>query len=374
MRDKARVILWHPSTLCVRYLRCTSLTVYVEGSQDVSFRFPSVYLLSQYCTPRDRVSLGRKRTSNECRRPMCVIVHDGVFSPAACAVLHTAACSRGLGHALFERSQPRSLIEAALDSFLEEVDDSEPFVEYWSRQEWKHIEAHADVDERRATAFPDQPLRYPTNGHVLYLDVGPLVRGPTCVWHPESASGGSAFGPLTTVPAVAGRVVRFDGSLQHAVPRPSDVWLAPFVRSQPGSSEDFLRSVVLFNTWSEAPLDVEHEEVGPKETGQEVDDARCAPRADWTAPTQRKAEPAAGAKEATMKVWLLGDETRRGRMERTLPIKVDGASVSAALEETSTVTRCEVLRSSSEHGGEAVSSSPSPSSRAAMLAAALGKL
>ena len=76
-----------------------------------------------------------------------------------------------------------------------------------------------------------------------------------------------------------------------------------------------------------------------------------------------------------MKVWLLGDETRRGRLERTLPLTVDGASVSAALEETSTVTRCDVLCSSrsGEHGGEVVSSLPSPSSRAASLAAALGR-
>ena len=173
-----------------------------------------------------------------------VAVHDAVFNPAACALLHTAACSRGLGHALFSRTEPRSALEAGLASFLDEVGDTTPHVEYWSRQEWKHIEAHADVDEKRA-AGGEYPLRYPTNGHVLYLGVGPLVRGPTCLWHPDGAS---EFGAMTAVPAVAGRVLRFDGTLQHAVPRPADVWTSPFTASQSGSADDFLRSVILFNS------------------------------------------------------------------------------------------------------------------------------
>lgn len=88
-------------------------------------------------------------------------VNDGVFSTTACALLHTAAMSRGLGHALFARSEARSPIEAAIDSYLDELCDDSPWVEYWSRQEWKHIEAHADVDERRASTSPDEPLRYP---------------------------------------------------------------------------------------------------------------------------------------------------------------------------------------------------------------------
>ena len=127
-------------------------------------------------------------------------------------------------------------------------------MEYWSRQEWKHIEAHADVDEKLAAG--GGPLRYPEHGHVLYLEVGPKVQGPTCVWE-----GGAFDGAMTTVPAVPGRVLRFQGKLQHAVPRPADVWLSPFVISQSGSAEDFVRSVVLFNCWEEPPLDVTADEV-----------------------------------------------------------------------------------------------------------------
>ena len=98
----------------------------------------------------------------------------------------------------------------ALGSYLDEIGDASPMVEYWSRQEWKHIEAHADVDERRASAAPGEPLRFPTMGHVLYLSVGPRVQGPTCVWQPDPHDG-SPFGALATVPAVAGRVLRFEG-------------------------------------------------------------------------------------------------------------------------------------------------------------------
>ena len=65
------------------------------------------------------------------------------------------------------------------------------------------------------------------------LKVGERVRGPTCVWQRLPDTHGEkleqCFGPLTTVPAVPGRLLRFRGDLQHAVPRPADVWLAPFV-------------------------------------------------------------------------------------------------------------------------------------------------
>ena len=127
-------------------------------------------------------------------------VQDGVFTPAACALLHTAACSRGLGHALFTRSQPSTILETALGSYLDEIGDDSPYIEYWSRQEWKHIEAHADVDEKLAASMPEAPHRFPQNGHVLYLKVGPRVHGPTCVW-----DGGRFDGALTTVPGTHAR-------------------------------------------------------------------------------------------------------------------------------------------------------------------------
>ena len=296
-------------------------------------------------------------------------VYDGVFTPAACALLHTAACSRGLGHNLFHRAEPRSVIEAALDSFLDEIDDQSPYCEFWSRQEWKHIEAHADVDERRAAALPKEPLRFPTNGHVLYLSVGSRVRGPTCVWEPDGSA--SQFGALATVPAVEGRVLRFDGHLQHAVPKPADVWLAPFAINPSGTPEELVRSVILFNTWDEPPLDVVRE--AESNSGDDVGAARCAPRSSWAeAPEQRRPAPGeSGCSGATktMKLWLLGDEVRRGRPERTLPLQVDGAAVLAALDETSTVTHLAPASAAAAAG--AAAPAPPPASRATALAAAL---
>ena len=308
-----------------------------------------------------------------------VRVFDSVFSPAACALLHTAACSRGLGHALFPREQPESAIETALASFLDEIGDSSQHVEYWSRQEWKHIEAHADVDEKLA-ASSDEPFRYPHTGHVLYLDVGCRVRGPTCVWDPDAASG-SEFGALTAVPAVAGRVLRFDGHLQHAVPRPADVWLAPFTISQSGPAEEFMRSVVLFNTWSEPPMDVEREAAPEGESTPSL--ARCTPRDHWSEVTVRHAPaPAADASPTNMKLWLLGDEKRRGRPERTLALPVDGPAVSSALEELHDVTRLGAPHSPDADAADAAAAGKAPAaqppaappvSRAMALAAALRK-
>lgn len=309
-----------------------------------------------------------------------VQIHDRVFSSAACALLHTAVCSRGLGHATFWRAQPQTPLEAALGSYLDEIQDSSPCVEYWSRTEWRHIEAHADVDERRAATKPEDPLQYPVNGHVLYLNVGSRVRGPTCVWQPDSTS---KFAEMSAVPAVAGRVLRFDGRLQHAVPRPADVWLAPFAISPSGTPAELVRSVVLFNTWIEPPMAVETEQpqAATKSNPEDLAEASCLPRTDWVAAPQRSVPQISSdsAQTKTMKLWLLGDEARRGRPERTLPLRVDGAAVLAALEESLTVTTLvppAPLDASPTHAASATDArddagQASPSSRATALAAAL---
>ena len=271
-----------------------------------------------------------------------VSVRDGVFSAPACSALHAAACTRGLGHTLFRRGAPTSPLELAINSYLDELDDPEPLVEYWSRQRWMHLEAHADVDEGLAASTSSEQMRYPEHGHVLYLSVGSKVRGPTCVWRVGSGAGagGFKFGGLTTVPAVAGRVLRFDGSLQHAVPKPHDVWLVPFAISsdivQPtGKPADLLRSVILFNTWREPPQGVGAagaEEAAPDGTAELV---RCSPRAKWAEAPEHS--PAVAQPSDTMKVWLLGDEARRGQRERTLPLPVDGMLAQRAMGES---TRC----------------------------------
>jgi hypothetical protein len=261
-------------------------------------------------------------------------VFDGVFDEEACAAVHASAKQGGLSHTLYRREAgPATPLESALESAMLALGDEAPFVEYWWREEWKHIEAHADVDEALAAQGGD--LRCPRNGHVLYLQVGGRVQGPTCVW---GAPGGGATaagdGELTVVPAVPGRLLRFPGELVHAVPRPADVWTAPFVISVASTPpEDFRRSVVLFNTWLEPPLNVTpHADAGSSAAPQPA--ARCRPRAEWSdaALTRREAEAHVKAK-----IWLLGDERRRGQPERTRAVLAP-AELEAALMEPTTTT------------------------------------
>ena len=121
-----------------------------------------------------------------------VEVFDGVFSAADARALHddcvALAGDVGTlppwrdGSVTFARGAPRLRLEAALDSFLDEVGDDAPVVEWWWRQQWRPVGAHVDVDEEAAKEDPAAPLRTPLHAHVLSLAVGEDVRGPTCVW------------------------------------------------------------------------------------------------------------------------------------------------------------------------------------------------
>ena len=209
-------------------------------------------------------NFGRKSTTIDVWNNVICVDH---LAPA----LHEESTNLGLGHRVFSRSLSSThnknsnsnnnnnnnninIIEQTLDSILTELNDSSPFVEYWTRKEWRSIQAHADVDEYRAKQEQEQqsdnteetPLfRYPQNGHVLYLQVGNQVRGPTCVFA-NRKSGGDLLRrdddndddddddvELVTVPAVPGRLLRFQGDYLHAVPRPTDLWLLKFVQGVP---------------------------------------------------------------------------------------------------------------------------------------------
>jgi hypothetical protein len=222
-------------------------------------------------------SFGRKSTTIDVWNNVICVDH---LAPA----LHEESTNLGLGHRVFSRSllsthnnnnnknnnsnsnnnsnNISNIIEQTLDSILTELNDSSPFVEYWTRKEWRSIQAHADVDEYRAKQEQEQqsdnteemPLfRYPQNGHVLYLQVGNQVRGPTCVFENRKSGGDLIRRELTekgkivddddaddaddvelvTVPAVPGRLLRFQGDYLHAVPRPTDLWLLKFVQGAP---------------------------------------------------------------------------------------------------------------------------------------------
>ena len=272
--------------------------------------------------------------------PAPVKVFDNVFDPEALNLLRPVAAAAGLGHTLYDRqAPPRTPLEAAMDSVLEALGDDAAYVEYWSRQEWKHIEAHSDVDE--ALASSTGQLRFPRHGHVLYLEVGERVKGPTCVWHPHEPAAAPSpaearFGALTAVPAVAGRCLRFDGELQHAVPRPADVWLSSFVINEPSTPpEAYVRSVVLFNTWPDPeapPQDVDREPTGVACTGAEgLSLAHCLEREAWEEVPISQPSPHEDAR-ARMKLWLLGDEARRLQPSRTVTLDVPSDTLSALSE------------------------------------------
>lgn len=119
--------------------------------------------------------------------------------------------------------------------------------------------ARSDVDEavcrsqRRGAAGVQL---CPENGHVLYLDVGADVRGPTCVWEEErdgeTERGGAPrlLTELHVVPARVGRLLRFRGDMLHAVPKPACEW----VDTGGGvGMADARRCVILFNTWDVPP-------------------------------------------------------------------------------------------------------------------------
>lgn len=248
-----------------------------------------------------------------------VEVFDSVFSSDASYLLHRHTSSQpGTQHTFFDRralhdsTSEGGVVERAIDSYLTERGDDAPLVEWWCRQDWRHIHAHADVDEGLAKTDPSATHRHPRHGHVLYLDVGSLVRGPTCLWSAESE--------MVVVPPQQGRVLRFDGRLVHAVPRPHDAWLLPFVREEP-STDEHRRSVVLFNTWADAdrpPLNVSEataSEVAPSGDLLHVDDARAQPNASWAIKTvEAWTDP--GGPAVRLKVPLLGNSKRRGGVER----------------------------------------------------------
>jgi hypothetical protein len=246
-----------------------------------------------------------------------------------CKVLHDVASASGLGHSIFHRHDPHTVIEQALDAILDEMNESKDcHVEYWTRQEWRHIEVHADIDENLAKRKVDQPFSYPDKGHVLYLQVGTDVRGPTCLFSNATRGGDlwrQDYVELVTVPSVSGRLLQFCGNTLHAVPRPADLWLLPFVKGAPQyePEETWGRSVILFNTWlHNPPSDVPFREI--EECESEVNAAPyCSSFEEWK-PVQVTShhETSAGeeAEQASLnaKIWLLGDERRRDHTYRTV--------------------------------------------------------
>lgn len=195
-----------------------------------------------------------------------VKVYDNVLPENTREALHSACeawDSKQQQVAVFrfplESPHGHSLMEKVMNDILWKLypeGNTTWYVEYWKRQTWNHILAHADMDEglrkeQEEKGIMNEPFRHPTIGHVLYLKLGTKVKGPTCVWGNGTSFGGTLLEAGQTdmyiVPAVESRLLRFQGELLHAVPRPADLWLHPTHETEQGP--DYERMVLLFNLW-----------------------------------------------------------------------------------------------------------------------------
>jgi hypothetical protein len=272
-----------------------------------------------------------------------VNIFDNVVDCKVLKTLDDEVKTSGLGHTLLERKafSPRTVTERIIDSILLELGDDSPIVEYWWRDEWMNLEAHRDVDE--LLARKDQILRTPNNGHVLYISVGSEVAGPTVILRDADAdptkNPDGRFDKITLAPAVSGRLLRFDGNLMHAVPRPPLAYLDPedggsnlelWVRRKPVRDDDpektvFRRSVLLFNTWNDAPVDVQREPQVPAFSSQEESSSdtalACNTFGQWEPQYEQNTEASndtENSHQIHLKIGLLGDAQRRGRDSRYL--------------------------------------------------------
>mmetsp|Transcript_21160 Transcript_21160/g.54172 ORF Transcript_21160/g.54172 Transcript_21160/m.54172 type:complete len:408 (+) Transcript_21160:30-1253(+) len=260
----------------------------------------------------------------------------------------------------------RTAIEATLTSIVGELGDDCRYIEYWWRGESNGMEVHRDVDEAFCRSHQIDGVglqRCPINGHVLYLDVGAGVRGPTCVWEEEEVctdSGGPspnedvrAGAPRTlrtlhVVPAVPGRLLRFDGASLHSVMGPN-CNLLESVEPHIGSvkvSQQRRRATLLFNTWRDPPGLPSPKDPAPAKAVAAFEKLEtsptCSPASAWRDTALEFVPMTIEGDEVTIQAPLLGDVTRRGCQAPSLTALVAADSLLPALESTTAVHSLEL--------------------------------
>lgn len=316
------------------------------------------------------------------RAPSSASAWDGVLRDAQLGRVRAQARTLAADRHTFSLGSPCNELEATIDQLASQAragtDTLAPaplYVEYWARQNWMHLEAHRDCDEflngrARERGGRGAVLRYPRSGHVLYLDVGPDVRGPTCVFVDRAArdvptspcptaTGAAAaeleptalrllpvFSSMEIMPAVSNRLLRFPGECMHGVPRPFDAYLrggaaageeAATTRGFGEEGARMRRQVLLFNVWEGAPPADVHP-AGERGAGGGDGGPRCAPLAEWR-PVRRvrvrpgfRLWPPAAAEAVPLLVSMLGPAHRRGYRSRVFCARAPPA-VRAALRE-----------------------------------------
>lgn len=250
-----------------------------------------------------------------------------------------------------------SPVEQFLNQLIRELyENSERFyVEYWTRTKWMLVAPHQDMDEEhnrqvlaagkkqygRPTTF-----HHPETGHVLYLDVGSKVRGPTVIWN-VTKGGDFAYSEETEmiiVPAVHGRLTRFQGDRLHGVPRPFDVfWTNQRDAGLLEPTEEWIRSVLLFNLW---PVGDDHHKPGIILSIATTDAVPVKIKhksnafQDWKEVIIEPLPRTADMDPATskFKIPLMGDEERRGTSDLLARLEAQTSMAQEAFGEESKVT------------------------------------
>jgi hypothetical protein len=303
-------------------------------------------------------------------KPKTLPIHvwDNVLSNEAMAELHRACLDRRLKRGSeasesvrFPWPTPdihrRNAVEQVLSSILDELhsthtttstSEEEPvfFVEYWDRQEWMSIDAHADQDEVNfnkalETGLPAM-VRHPIYGHVLYLNHqdAPFLR-PTLVFANTSTGGDLVTAAsrhdieMFVVPNLPGRLLRFQGHLLHAVPRPADM----YVNSPPPNThlERLQRNVILFNLWpAKDPPGIDVTIPNKDETEQVKISNLCHDQNKWHSPPISRDYQSDSVWDSAVRwkhFWLplMGVEAQRGTKAKRVILNA-GRSVEQALQ------------------------------------------
>ena len=264
-----------------------------------------------------------------------VRVWDAVLkdaSPIAATLEQMGSCHYLFNRAAMTPQSARNSIEAMLHGLLSDLGDTSPYVECWCRDDWMNLDAHRDVDEFLARRQDESfELRCPIHAHVLYLDVGARVQGPTCLFLEGNGSSSGLVKPetriqqLVAVPARSGRLLRFPGDVVHAVPRPALCYLDPEeggsnlemhmrVRNEIEHFPDLRRSVLLFNTWAEPPIDVDAFKPSLQGSSSGSSSGVYLTRLrDWREVPVQALEEIVSAEQPSvrLKVGVLGDRRRR---------------------------------------------------------------
>lgn len=298
---------------------------------------------------------------------------DGCFDASSLASIENAGRRRSHSFtSIFDRrNEPRSPLECAIQSILNELDDassSDFFVEYWWRDPTDNniqcLEAHRDVDEElcRKVQTPVElgsaqkigMQRCPQFGHVLYVAVDNAL-SPTLVFEENHVTdkcqrnGGPPrnLKSLWSVPAYTNRLLRFRGDCLHAVSYPPLKWLdvanssnSRGLKSLDTTTGSQKRAVLLFNTWQEPPL---YPAVGEPLVGGEAQlmhadgQSKCQPMSQWKEThivPPDESDDQTGL--VTLDVPLLGGFSRRGCVESSLKYKVNVDNAVTALTSKST--------------------------------------